>query len=186
MKSGILWALCVSGSVIGIGAQAQTAKDHTAPPAPPTATAMGSASTVSQSRSPAASDSARTASATTLRYESSWGSADIIRGADGPVIGTVGWFRDFDVEKLVESSPRAVAEARAFKSNNFRGSLVSAIGAGTFAIGILVAGNNANNASTPILIIGGAGAIGWGLQHINIGYRSLSKALWWYNRDLSH
>src|SRR5437868_8431477 len=77
-----------------------------------------------------------------LRFESSWGSADIIRGADGPVVGRVGWFRDFDVEKLVESSPRAVAEARSFQTNNFRGSLVSAMGAATMAIGIVVASNS--------------------------------------------
>jgi len=49
-----------------------------------------------------------------------------------------------------------------------------------------VAGNNNNNASTPILIFGGAGMIGWGLQHINIGYAALSKSLWWYNQDQAH
>jgi hypothetical protein len=49
-----------------------------------------------------------------------------------------------------------------------------------------VAGSNANNASTPIIIVAGAGAIGWGLQHINNGYAALSKALWWYNRDQAH
>ena len=43
-----------------------------------------------------------------LRFETHWGSADIIRGANGPVIGTVGWFGDFDVERLVASSPQAV------------------------------------------------------------------------------
>ncbi len=68
---------------------------------------------------------------------------------------------------------------------NFRGSLVSSIGAATVAIGIVVTANSSNNAASPILIIGGAGAIGWGLQHINSGYAALSKALWWYNRDLT-
>jgi hypothetical protein len=50
-------------------------------------------------------------------------------------------------------------------------------------IGIVVSANSSNNAASPILIIGGAGAIGWGLQHINRGYAALSKALWWYNHD---
>lgn len=179
MKSRILWALFAGASLLGVNAQAQT-KDR---PAPPTSPAASSGTAVGASHVMARSDSLRTADDRTLRYQSSWGSADIIRGADGPVIGTVGWFRDFDVQKLVESSPRGVIEAKNFQSNNFRGSLVSSIGAGTLAIGIVVAGNNANNASSPILIIGGAGAIGWGLHLINNGYAALSKALWWYNHD---
>ena len=137
----------------------------------------------------APSQSARADSATVydsqaLRFEGRWGSADIIRGAKGEVVGTVGWFRDFDVEKLVQSSPRAVADARDFKVSNFRGSLVTAIGASLVTIGIVVAGNNSNNASTPVLIIAGAGGIGWGLTHLNSSYAALSRALWWYNRDL--
>ena len=119
-----------------------------------------------------------------LRFESTWGSADIMRGAKGEVIGTVGWFRDFDVEKLVQSSPQAAAAARDFRVANFRGSLVSTIGASIVAIGIAVATNNSNNASTPVLIIAGAGATAWGLQKVNSSYRHLSRALWWYNREL--
>lgn len=130
-------------------------------------------------------DSATVYDSQALRFESRWGSADIIRGAKGEVVGTVGWFRDFDVEKLVQSSPRAVADARDFKISNFRGSLVTTIGASLVAIGIAVAGNNSNNASTPILIIAGAGGIGWGLNHLNSSYAALSRALWWYNRDLA-
>ena len=130
-------------------------------------------------------DSATAYDSQALRFEGKWGSGNIIRGAKGEVVGTVGWFRDFDVEKLVQSSPRAVAEAHDFKVNNFRGSLVTTIGASLVAIGIAVAGNNSNNASTPVLIIAGAGGIGWGLNHLNSSYAALSRALWWYNRDLA-
>ena len=35
-----------------------------------------------------------------------------------------------------------------------------------------------------ILMIAGAGALGWGAQHLNTGYSALSRSLWWYNRDL--
>jgi len=183
MKSTIFWALVVSASVFGVRAQAQ-ANDH--PAAPVATAAKGTATPAPSSRPPTAGDSTRVPNTGALRYESSWGSADIIRGADGPVVGTVGWFRGFDVSKLVESSPRAVAEARNFQTNNFRGSLVSTLGTATMVIGVVVSANSSNNAASPILIIGGAGAIGWGLQHINIGYRALSKALWWYNKDLAH
>ncbi len=183
MKSGIFWALLASAPVFGVSAQTQ-ANGHPAPPVATSATPTGPA--VPSNRTPLTADSTRANDSQALRFESSWGSANIIRGAEGPVVGTVGWFRGFDVEKLVESSPRAVAEARNFQTKNFRGSLVSTIGAATMAIGIVVSANSSNNAASPILIIGGAGAIGWGLQHINASYGALSKALWWYNRDLAH
>jgi hypothetical protein len=178
MRSGILWALCVSAPIFGVSAQAQV-NDHTSAPA--ATTSPKTAATVGSAR--ISGDSSSISKTGALRYESSWGSADIIRGADGPVLGTVGWFRDFDVAKLVETSPRAVAEAKNFQTSNFRGSLVSTLGAATMAIGIVVSANSSNNAASPILIIGGAGAVGWGLQHINRGYAALSKALWWYNRE---
>ena len=130
-------------------------------------------------------DSTRGYDAQALRFESSWGSGRIIRGADGPVVGNVGWFRSFNVEKLVASSPSARAEARVYQTNNFRGSVVAGIGAASIAIGVVVAANRTGNASTPILIIGGLGAMAWGAQHVNIAYSALSRSLWWYNRDLA-
>ncbi|MFL5478451.1 MAG: hypothetical protein ACJ79X_05495 [Gemmatimonadaceae bacterium] len=181
MKSRYFWAFFFGALVLGVSANAQQTSDR--PAVPPASAATGAKPAAAVGKGSAAADSARAADALPLRFETSWGSADIIRGADGPVLGTVGWFRGFDVEKLVESSPRAVTEARRFQTANFRGSLVSSIGAATVGIGILVAGSNANNASTPIIIIAGAGAIGWGLQHINTGYAALSKALWWYNQE---
>ena len=119
-----------------------------------------------------------------LRYESYWGNAKIIRGADGPVVGTAGWFRSFDVEKVVASSPPALAEARVFKTNNTRGSVVGSIGALATVVGVVVAANG-SNAASPILIIGGVGAMGWGVQHLNRGMAALSRSLWWYNRQLA-
>src|SRR3954468_2135016 len=164
MKSRYFWAFFFGALVLGVSANAQRPSDR--PAVSPASAATGAKPAAAVGKGSAAADSARAADALPLRFETSWGSADIIRGADGPVLGTVGWFRGFDVEKLVESSPRAVAEARIFQTSNFRGSVASASGATTMAIGILVAGNNNNNASTPILIFGGAGLLGWGLQHI--------------------
>lgn len=130
-------------------------------------------------------DSTRGYDGLALRFESNWGSGRIIQGADGPVAGTVGWFRSFDVEKLVAASPSARAEARVYKTNNFRGSVVASIGAAAAAVGVVVAANSSNNASSPILIIGGLGAMAWGAQHVHIAYSALSRSLWWYNRDLA-
>ena len=134
----------------------------------------------------ARSDSTTPYDSRALRFESSWGSADIMRGAKGEVVGTVGWFRSFDVEKLVESSPQAAAAAKDFRVSNYRGSLVTSIGASLVAVGLIIASNNSNNASTPVLIIAGAGGICWGLTHINSSFGALSRALWWYNREVGH
>jgi hypothetical protein len=132
-----------------------------------------------------AQDSTHSYDARALRFESSWGNVRLIRGADGPVIATGGWFRDFELEKLLASSPSAVTQARVYQTNNFRGSLVGGIGAATTVIGILVTANRSNNASSPVLIIGGVGAMVWGAQHLSRSYSALSRALWWYNRDLT-
>jgi hypothetical protein len=180
MKSRILRALLIGASVSVATAGAQTIS-HAAPPVANSEakTAAGSA------RAAAARDSSHSYDAQALRFESHWGSADIIRGANGPVVGTVGWFRGFDVTQLVESSPQALTEARAFKTNNFRGSLVGGLGAATVVVGAILTSNSSNNAASPILIVAGAVAVAWGAQHLNMGYSALSRALWWYNRDLT-
>ena len=180
MKSRVLRALLTGALLSGATAGAQT-MGHAAP----TVAAPGSGSTIVSGRAAAPSDSSHSYDAQALRFETHWGSADIIRGANGPMIGRVGWFRDFDVEKLVASSPQAVTEARAFKTNNFRGSLVGGLGALTLGIGAVVTANSSNNAASPILIIAGGGVMVWGAQQLNAGYSALSRALWWYNRDLA-
>jgi hypothetical protein len=128
-------------------------------------------------------DSSRAYDSQALRYEASWGNARIIRGADGPLVGTAGWFRDFDVEKLVASSPGARAEARVYKSNSYRASIVAPIGALATLVGVVVTANGASNAASPMLIIAGVGAMAWSAQHFHIAASALSRSLWWYNRD---
>jgi hypothetical protein len=158
LRSRIIWALTAGASCV----------------------VFASAAAVAQS-----SDSTHRYDGQALRYESYFGSARIIRGAEGPVIGTTGWFRSFDVEKLVAVSPSAQADARLYKTNNFRASVVTSIGAAATLVGVMVTANSHNNASSPILIIGGVGAMAWGAQHFTIAYSALSRALWWYNRDVA-
>ncbi|HEY8832051.1 MAG TPA: hypothetical protein VIM21_06040 [Gemmatimonadaceae bacterium] len=168
-------AALMAGATPNAGAQVRNKEETTLGPA-----LAGSAGSVSER----VTDSTRRYAATALRFESSWGNVSIIRGADGPVVGTLGWFRDFDLTQLLASSPPAVADARVFETKNFRGSAVGAIGATTTLIGIIVAANSSNNAASPVLIIGGVGAMVWGAQHLSASYSALSRALWWYNRDL--
>jgi hypothetical protein len=180
MNSRSFWALAfgvalIAGATAKAGAQVRNREGAASVPA----TANSSGSVPGQ-----ATDSSRTYGAAALRFETRWGNVSIIRGADGPVVGTLGWFRDFDLTQLLATSPPAVADARVFETNNFRGSVVGAIGATTALIGVVVAANSSNNAASPVLVIGGVGAMVWGAQHLSMSYSALSRALWWYNRDL--
>jgi len=119
-----------------------------------------------------------------LRIESHWGIMRIVRGADGPVVGTAGVFRTANVEKIVAGSPRAESEARLFRGSHRRGAVASTLGALTFGVGLVATTSTSSNAATPILMIGGLGAMFWGARRLDDAYGSLSRAIWWYNRDL--
>jgi len=185
MKSGFFWALVIGATMIGAidanaGAQIVGSAAATA-----SVSAAEGPGRNSSARAASVSDSTHKYDVQALRLESNWGNVSIIRGADGPVIGTAGWFRTFDVEKLVAKSPSALADARAYRRNNLQGSIVGGLGALTLGVGVIVAANSSNNASSPVLIIAGAGAMAWGAQHVSMAYSALSRSLWWYNRDLA-
>lgn len=143
--------------------------------------ALSPVSAVAQSEQsePAASYDSRA-----LRTESHWGTMRIVRGADGPVVGTAGVFRTVNVEKLLAGSERAQSEARLFRASHRSGAVAAAVGVLTFGGGLIASSSNANNAATPILMIGGLGSVLWGARQLDKSYSSLSRAVWWYNRDL--
>ena len=179
MNSRFFWTLTLGVALLSGGAKAGAQSKNKGEKA--SGPAANSAAVNTGER---ATDSTRTYVASALRFETNWGNVSLIRGADGPVVGTLGWFRDFDLTQLLASSPSAVADARVFQTNNFRGSVIGAIGATTTMIGVIVAANSSNNAASPVLVIGGVGAMVWGAQHLSTSYSALSRALWWYNRDL--
>lgn len=177
-------ALVAGASILNgarTSAEAQTAGENSR-----TVPAAGTSSVPNvPERVTATTDSAHSYDARALRFESSWGNIRIIRGADGEVVGTGGWLRNVEMEKLVASSPNALSQARLYEKNNFRGSLVGTVGAVTSVVGLMLTTNSSNSAASPALIIGGVGAMVWGVQHVNMSYSALSRALWWYNRDLA-
>ncbi len=119
-----------------------------------------------------------------LRLESSWGNFRIVRGALGHVEGTAGVLRAPDVEKLVAGSRRAETEARVFRANHRPGSIGITLGAVTFVAGAVAATSSVGSAATPMLMVVGIGGMVWGVKKLNTAYTSLSRAVWWYNRDL--
>lgn len=183
MKARVLWALAIGAlwaSGAGATARAQGRETEASP-------ALHGVAGATRSASDGVSivpDSSHSYDARALRFETNWGNVSIIRGADGSVVGTAGWFRDSGIESLLATSPSALKDFREYQTNNFRGSLVGVIGAATTVVGLLVATNSSNNASSPVMVIGGISAMVWGAQHLSRSYASLSRALWWYNRDL--
>ena len=188
--SKIFLALAFSAAVIApgstVGAQVRESEVATASKSASPAASASTRSTNVVAPSASVPDSSRDYDAQALRFETSWGNVSILRGASNSVVGTAGWFRDPELAKLLASSPRALTEARAYETNNFRGSLVGSVGALATLVGIVVTANGSNDASSPMLIIGGVSSMVWGAQHLSISYSALSRALWWYNRDLSH
>jgi hypothetical protein len=182
--SRFFWTLATSAAfIVGVGtiANGQTTASgspRVAPDGPAATRSVGA-------RAPISADSSHSYDAQALRFETNWGNVKIIRGIDGPIVGTSGWFRGFDVEKLVARSPAAVKEAQSYNTANSRGSFVGVAGAVTTAIGILVMANSSNNAASPVLVIAGIGTMAWAAQHLSTSYSALSRALWWYNRDLT-
>jgi hypothetical protein len=138
---------------------------------------------VAPSRATSSADSSHDYDAKALRFETNWGNVKIIRGVDGALLGTGGWFRDPGLTELFAASPRALTELKDYQRNNFRGSLIGGVGAAATVAGIVVAANSANNASSPIIVVAGISAMVWGAQHLSMSYAALSRAMWWYNRD---
>jgi len=120
-----------------------------------------------------------------LRLDSRFGDVRIVRGVDGPVVGRVGVFRGSDIAKIVESSPKAVTEAREFQRNYRPGTII--VGLGIISLG-LTAGvsqiHDVNRGITTGLTLATFGLITYGGSRLERAYNALSRSIWWYNRDL--
>ena len=173
---GLAGAVCLAS----VPASAQSEKgDLTV-----TGSKWGEAVAATGATAPTPAENPNSYDARALRLESSWGRVKILRGVDGLTAGTTGVFNSTNVEKIVAGSARAETEARLFRASHRPGAVASVVGALTFTGGLIAATNNANSAATPMLMIGGAGAMFWGARQLNAAYGSLSRAVWWYNRDL--
>lgn len=178
-----LFALCLAGAVSlssPVPASAQSEKgDLTV-----TGSKWGEAVAAASAAAAKQDENPNTYDARALRIESSWGRVRILRGVDGLVVGTTGVFKSANVEKIVAGSARAETEAKLFRASHRPGALAGAVGALTFGVGLIAATNNANSAATPVLMIAGAGGMFWGARQLSTAYKSLSRSIWWYNRDL--
>ena len=120
-----------------------------------------------------------------LRVETRYGDLQIVRGVQGTVVARAGVFRGPKVADIVSGSERALAEAKAFERDYQPGQSVLAIGIAT--LGAAIGAWRVPEISPAIpasLTIVSVSLITYGGMKLEGAYRALSKAIWWYNRDL--
>lgn len=120
-----------------------------------------------------------------LRVESHLGDLQIVRGTTGTVVARGGVFRGPRVTNLFSPSEQAVSEAKVFERDYDPGQYI--VGAGIATLGAAFGASHIsdiNNAIPSGLMAVGILMIGYGGSKMESAYRALSKAIWWYNRDL--
>ena len=141
-------------------------------------------SRVSIASSKVTSDSADSYDARALRLETHKGEFRIVRGLDGPVVAKLGFFSRPDVVSLVAPSENAMREARNFSRD--RGPGMAAAIAGLLITGVSLAASHASGSNWGLVTAttGGVVLMLYGGVRLDNAYSSLSKSIWWYNRDL--
>jgi hypothetical protein len=120
-----------------------------------------------------------------LRLEGHIGDTRIVRGAQGTVLGKIGVFRGIDVAKLVSTSEPATVEAKKFAHDYAPGTWLTALGVATIGAWIGVSRiHDVNRGITTGLLLAGTGLVVYGGGRLENAYNALSRAVWWYNRDL--
>lgn len=120
-----------------------------------------------------------------LRVETRYGDLQIVRGALGTVVARAGVFSGPKVANIVSGSEHALAEAKVFERDYQPGQSVVAIGIATLGAAIGAWRIPEINPAIPTgLTIVSVSLITYGGMKLESAYRALSKAIWWYNRDL--
>lgn len=120
-----------------------------------------------------------------LRVESRYGDLQIVRGVQGTVVARAGVFSGPRVVHIVSGSERALAEARAFERDYQPAQTMVAIGIATLGAAIGAWRVTEINSGIPTtLTIVSMSLITYGGIKLERAYQALSKAIWWYNRDL--
>ena len=120
-----------------------------------------------------------------LRVESHRGDLRIVRGVEGTVVAKEGVFRGPDLASVVSLSPNALAEARIFQRDYGPGTTLAALGIATLGAAFGAWRIEGVNQAIPTgLLIVSVSLITYGGTKWENANRALSKAIWWYNRDL--
>ena len=120
-----------------------------------------------------------------LRVESRLGDLQIVRGIQGTVVARAGVFHGPKVANLVSQSDKALAEAKVFERSYEPGQAFVALGIATLGAAIGASRIQDINAAIPSgLTAASFLLIAYGGSKLESAYRALSRAIWFYNRDL--
>jgi F420-dependent methylenetetrahydromethanopterin dehydrogenase len=119
-----------------------------------------------------------------LRIDAGPGTLRVVRGVNDSVVLKIGEFKSTDLSGVVASSSNAVGQARLFEKNYRPGLSLTGLGIALMGVGIGVSRVNVDPFITSAFTITSIGLIAYGSSRLVVAYRGLSKAIWWYNRDL--
>jgi hypothetical protein len=120
-----------------------------------------------------------------LRVESRQGNLRIVRGIEGIVVARAGILHGPKVADLVMRSDSALAEAKVFERDYDPGQWVLGLGISTLGAAIGASRiHDINPAIQGSLTAASVILLAYGASKLDSAYRALSKAIWWYNRDL--
>jgi len=120
-----------------------------------------------------------------LRVESRQGNLRIVRGVEGIVVARAGILHGPKVANLVMRSDSALAEAKVFERDYDPGQWVLGLGIATLGAAIGASRiHDINPAIQGSLTAASVILLAYGASKLDSAYRALSKAIWWYNRDL--
>ena len=121
-----------------------------------------------------------------LRVESRQGNLRIVRGVEGIVVARAGILHGPRVADLVMRSDSALAAAKVFERDYDPGQWVLGLGIATLGAAIGASRiHDINPAIQGSLTAASVILLAYGASKLDSAYRALSRAIWWYNRDLT-
>ncbi len=120
-----------------------------------------------------------------LRIDEGPGTLRIVRGIGDSVVLRIGSVRSVDVARVMGPSPNAVVQAKLFEANYRPGVWIASLGIAVMGGAIGASRMHAGQFTTAGLTITSFALIAYGASRLETAYRALSKAIWWYNRDLT-
>jgi hypothetical protein len=176
--SGLISAVCLASILTAALPTIGTAQEDHAVPA--RTEGPGSVSVNTSVRA----DTTDSYDSNALRLETHMGEFRIVRGINGPVVGKIGIFSRPDMAQLVAPSENALHEGREFNRNHGPGMAAGVAGMVVFATAIAASHAAGPNWGLTAATVGGGALMVYGGIKLDRAYSSLSKAIWWYNRDL--
>jgi hypothetical protein len=122
-----------------------------------------------------------------LRFEPGFFGSRIVRGVQGETAAKIGFFNS-NIERIVQGSDSATRLARSFREQHITGTTVGIIGGALATVSILQLDpwddGGDNDLAVAGAIAGGVISLVGAAIEVKAG-RALSRAIWWYNRELS-